>query len=148
MEIILVSASWYCVYALNEIEHIWGFSGGAGGKDPACQCNRHERCWFNPWVRKIPWRRAWQPAPVFLPGEFPWTEEPGRPQSKGSQRVRHYWSDLAHTHSAHKALSTLSDVLNSHKCYLGYSMLLKLSTYAICVLYVIVLFLHLKLPSL
>jgi len=24
---------------------------------------------FNPWVRKIPWRRAWQPTPVFLPGE-------------------------------------------------------------------------------
>ena len=24
---------------------------------------------FNPWVGKIPWRRAWQPAPVFLPGE-------------------------------------------------------------------------------
>ena len=27
---------------------------------------------------KIPWRRAWQPTPVFLPGKFPWTEEPGR----------------------------------------------------------------------
>ena len=26
-------------------------------------------CWFNPWVRKIPWKRAWQPTPVFLPGE-------------------------------------------------------------------------------
>ena len=26
--------------------------------------------WFNPWVRKIPWRRKWQPTPVFLPGEF------------------------------------------------------------------------------
>ena len=26
---------------------------------------------------KIPWRRAWQPTPVFLPGESPWTEEPG-----------------------------------------------------------------------
>ena len=25
---------------------------------------------FNPWVRKIPWRRAWQPIPVFLLGEF------------------------------------------------------------------------------
>ena len=25
---------------------------------------------FCPWVRKIPWRRAWQPTPVFLPGEF------------------------------------------------------------------------------
>ena len=24
---------------------------------------------FDPWVRKIPWKRAWQPAPVFLPGE-------------------------------------------------------------------------------
>jgi len=30
---------------------------------------RHKRCRFNPWVRKIPLRRAWQPTPVFLPGE-------------------------------------------------------------------------------
>ena len=30
---------------------------------------------FNPWVGKIPWRRALQPTPVFLPGESPWTEE-------------------------------------------------------------------------
>ena len=29
------------------------------------------------WVGKIPWRRAWQPTPVFLPGESTWTEEPG-----------------------------------------------------------------------
>ena len=28
------------------------------------------RCGFDPWVWKIPWRRAWQPTPVFLPGEF------------------------------------------------------------------------------
>ena len=25
---------------------------------------------FNPWVREIPWKREWQPTPVFLPGEF------------------------------------------------------------------------------
>ena len=25
--------------------------------------------WVHPWVRKIPWRRNWQPTPVFLPGE-------------------------------------------------------------------------------
>ena len=25
---------------------------------------------FDPWVRKIPWRRKWQPTPIFLPGEF------------------------------------------------------------------------------
>ena len=31
---------------------------------------------FDPWVGKIPCRRAWQPIPVFLPGASPWTEEP------------------------------------------------------------------------
>ena len=34
---------------------------------------------------------AWQPTPVFLPREPPWTKEPGRLQSMGSQRVRHDW---------------------------------------------------------
>ena len=29
------------------------------------------------WVGKIPWRKAWQPTPVLLPGESPWTEDPG-----------------------------------------------------------------------
>ena len=33
------------------------------------QCRRHRKQSFNPWVGKIPWRRKWQPAPVFLPGE-------------------------------------------------------------------------------
>ena len=36
-----------------------GFPGGAGGKEPARQCKRYKRCGFNPWVGKIPWRRAW-----------------------------------------------------------------------------------------
>ena len=35
----------------------------------ACQYRRHKRYKFNLWVRKIPWRRAWQPTPAFLPGE-------------------------------------------------------------------------------
>ena len=39
------------------------------GKEPACQCRRRKRHRFNPWVRKIHWRRAWQPTPVFFPGE-------------------------------------------------------------------------------
>ena len=47
----------------------WGFPGGASGKEPACQCRRHERPRFDAWVRKIPWRRTWQPTPVFLPGD-------------------------------------------------------------------------------
>ena len=59
-------------------------------------CWRQKRHGFNPWVRKIPWRRAWQPTPVLLPGESPWAEEPGRLQSIGLQRIRQDWSDLAH----------------------------------------------------
>ena len=43
-----------------------GFSGDTSGKESTCQCRR---CEFDPWVGKIPWRRAWQPTPVFLPGE-------------------------------------------------------------------------------
>ena len=43
--------------------------GGTSGKEPACQCRRHKRHRFDPQVGKIPWRRAWQPTPVFLPGE-------------------------------------------------------------------------------
>ena len=47
----------------------WGFPSGANGKESICQCRRHKRLGFAPWVGKIPWRRKWQPAPVFLPGE-------------------------------------------------------------------------------
>ena len=45
-----------------------GFPGGTTGKEPTYQCRRHKRQGFDPWVRKIPWRRAWQPTLV-LPGE-------------------------------------------------------------------------------
>ena len=49
---------------------ILDFPGGASSKETACQCRRHKRYWFDPWVRKIPWKRAWQPTPVSLPGAF------------------------------------------------------------------------------
>ena len=39
-------------------KEVWGLPGGASGKELACQCRRHERHGFNPWVGKIPWRRA------------------------------------------------------------------------------------------
>ena len=65
----------------------FAYWGGASGKEPTCHCKRHMRVWngsfrggsdskesvccgrpgFNPWVRKIPWRKTWQPTPVFLP---------------------------------------------------------------------------------
>ena len=46
-----------------------GFPGGTSGKEPACQRGRRKRREFNSCVRKIPWRREWQPIPVFLPLE-------------------------------------------------------------------------------
>ena len=53
------------------------------GKESACQCRR---CGVHPWAGKIPQRRKWQLAPVFLPGKIPWTEEPGRLQSMELQK--------------------------------------------------------------
>ena len=44
-------------------------SGGAGGKELTGQWRRLKRCRFDPWVRKITWRRKWQPPAVFLLGE-------------------------------------------------------------------------------
>ena len=48
---------------------MWILCLGASGKEPSCQCRRHKRHRFDPWVRKIPWRRTWQPTPIFLPGD-------------------------------------------------------------------------------
>jgi len=39
------------------------------GKEPTCQSQRYKKHRFNPWVGKIPWRRAQQPIPVLLPGK-------------------------------------------------------------------------------
>ena len=50
-----------------------------------------QRPGLDPWDGKIPWRRAWQPTPVFLSGESPWTEELGGLQSMGLQRVGYDW---------------------------------------------------------
>jgi len=69
-----------------------GFPRWLNGKESACQYRRYRRLEFNPWVEKIgkiPWRRKWQPIPVFLPeksheqrglvGYSPW----------GDKEVRH-----------------------------------------------------------
>ena len=47
------------------------------GKKSACNAGNAGRCKFGPQVRKIPWRRKWEPTPIFLPGRILWTEEPG-----------------------------------------------------------------------
>ena len=58
----------------SQINSLWFIYFGApqvgiSGKESACQCRRHQRHGFDPWVGKIPCRRAWPPTPIFLPGE-------------------------------------------------------------------------------
>ena len=53
------------------------------------QCGRPG---FNLWVGKIPWRRAWKPTLLFLPGESPWPEEHGGLQSMELPTVQHDWA--------------------------------------------------------
>jgi len=62
------------------------------GKESACQCRRHR---FNSWAGKIPWRRKWQPTPVFLSGRFHGHKSLAGYKFTGSQRVGYNW---AHTH--------------------------------------------------
>ena len=69
------------------------------GKQSTCQCRRHRRCGFDPWVGKIPWRRRWQPTAVFLLGKFhasPCLEEPGGLQCTWLQNLL-----STHTHNKH-----------------------------------------------
>ena len=67
-------------------------------KEPTWQCRRYKRQEFDPWVRKIPGGGHGNHCSI-LAQRIPWTEEPCRMQSMGSQRVRHNWRDLAHMHA-------------------------------------------------
>ena len=71
--------TWYCKSTILQFfkkRKSWGnglegfswlsFPGGSDGKKICLQCRRPE---FDPWVRKIPWRRKWQPIPEFLSGK-------------------------------------------------------------------------------
>ena len=78
----------------------WGFPGGLYSKESACNWGD---IGFNPWVGKIPWRRKWQPIPVFLPGKS------HEQRSLGSQRVRHDWA----TNTAKEGRQLLQDKTSS-----------------------------------
>ena len=69
------------------------------GKESTCHCRRCKRRRFNPWVRKMPWRRAWQPTPVFLSGE----SHGQKSLESYSQRVPRCQTRL-NTHARYKVL--------------------------------------------
>ena len=107
------------------LEATIGLPRWLSGKEPGSQCRRHG---CDPWIRKIPWRRKWQPTPVFLAWRIPWTEKPGGLQSIGSQRVRHNWvteyacigyqvrwGSPSHFESLHILISTQSKLVSGTK---------------------------------
>ena len=61
--------AWSSLLALLAACMVPEFPGGASGEEPACQCRRCWRHGFDSWIGKISWRKAWQPIPVFTPGE-------------------------------------------------------------------------------
>ena len=81
------------------------------GKESACQCRRHG---FNSWVRKIPWRRKWQPAPVVLPGE-----SHGQWSLAGHSPRGHKESDI--TEHIHQLQGATYTQINSNCCSAGLS---------------------------
>ena len=76
-----------------------GLARWHSGKESACQCRKNKRRGFNSWVKKIPWRRKWQPAPVFLTGES-YGQRSLVGYSHGVVRVWHDWAtEHIHTHT-------------------------------------------------
>ena len=94
--------SWWCLCWDTKYKPLYlllgreeGLPWWMRGKDFACHAGDAGSI---PGFGKIPWRKAQQPTPVFLPGESQ-TEEPGGLQSMRSQRVGHDWSNRAYTHA-------------------------------------------------
>ena len=98
------------------------------GKESTCQCKRYKRCRFDPW------RGKWPSTPVFLPGESPWTKEPGGLQSMGSQigtRLSNQVCACTHTHTpTHPPLSrdTFAQLGGHLKTYLLHKCVLSLTS--------------------
>ena len=79
-----------------EICSFYGLPWWLSGKEPTCQCRR---CGSNPWVWKIPWRRKWQPTPIFLPRKSHGWRSLASYSSQGFKRVNHDLATKQHVHS-------------------------------------------------
>ena len=82
-----------------------------------------QRCGFNPWVRKIPWRRKLQPTPVFLPGE-----SHGQRSLAGYSRWGHKESDMTEHSTRYIILGTSKfEKYKTFKLFIGLSHMWKKS---------------------
>ena len=72
-----------------ELPYIQFFGTPGGSDDKASICLQHGRCGFDPWVMKTPLEKEMATHSRTLAWKISWTEESGRLQSMGSQRVGH-----------------------------------------------------------
>ena len=86
----------------NRQRKSWGFPGGTSGKGSACQCRRHKRWGFDPWVKDDPLEKEMATLSSIV-WKFPWTEQPGGLFSMVPQRAVQDWATV-HTHR-HKGRS-------------------------------------------
>ena len=114
--------AWKIPWMVEPGRFLIAFPGGTSSKESTCQCRRCKRCRFDPWVRKIPWRREWQPTPVFLPGEShgqrglvgyrPW----GHKETDTTERVTHTHT---HTHTRWEVCELTGYKISFHNIYAG-----------------------------
>ena len=64
----------------------FGLPRWLSGKESTCQCGRRR---FDPWVRKIPWSRKWQPTPALLLGKSHGQRSVVSYNPQGHKTVRH-----------------------------------------------------------
>jgi len=100
-----------------------GLLGDTSSEESTCQCRRHKRHGFNPRVGKIPWRRKWQPTPVFLPRE---SHERGAWRATVhvvTNSLGHDWSNLAQHHEYNaweRILNKLFSQNDRHDCWVDW----------------------------
>ena len=93
----IIYTDWnYLIFFSTNIVSVEGFRGGSDGI-----CLQYRWAGFDPWVGKIPWRRAWQPTPVFFPGESHGQRSLAG-YSPQDHRIRHDW--VTELNSEHEPL--------------------------------------------
>ena len=94
----------YIFQFVNFLLDVTNIPRWCSGKEFACQCRRCQRWEFDLWVGKIPWRRIWQPTPVFLPGESRGQRSVAGHSAPGCKELDR--TERAHTHNMLFSLSS------------------------------------------
>jgi len=98
----------------QKIRKVYSQTGALAAKESTCQCRRRKRWRSDPRVRQIPWRRKWQPVPVFLPGK-----SLGQRSLEGCSLWGHKESDIAehtcmHTQSLGRGQGLRANYMTPH----------------------------------